>query len=106
MLYNIDTKKWINQSTRAWEGNYPVPRSRFCGKTVFSQETRTWEYVPCTSLHPSESNILTLLPISRLWVYGGMLVDPPGDPVQDVFVLTMPSFVFGLKIQNSGNLVR
>ena len=50
---------------------------------------------------PSGINILTLFQFSRLWVYGGMLINPLGDPVQDVFVLTMPSFMFVPKKQNS-----
>ena len=62
MLYNIETKQWINQTTMAWEGSYPIPRSRFCAQVAFSRETRTWEYVPCVSLHLSEISILTLLP--------------------------------------------
>ena len=55
---------------------------------------------------PPEINILTLFQFSRLWVYGGMLINPLGDPVQDVFVLTMPSFMFVPKTPNSGGFCR
>jgi hypothetical protein len=93
MLYNLDTRQWVNQSAKSWDGEKPVSRSRFCGKTVYSRETNTWEYV-CATLYLSKVDILTLLPIFRLWVYGGMLINPLGGPVQDVYVLTMPSFMY------------
>ncbi|RPA98062.1 hypothetical protein L873DRAFT_1808937 [Choiromyces venosus 120613-1] len=44
MLYDIDNKKWINQTTTFYNNELPVPRTRFCGQTVFSNETKTWEY--------------------------------------------------------------
>jgi len=31
---------------------------------------------------------------NRLWVHGGMLMEPLGDAAPDTWVLTMPSFMF------------
>jgi hypothetical protein len=48
MLYNLDTKQWVNQSTSSWDGEKPISRGRFCGKTVYNRDTNTWEYVCAT----------------------------------------------------------
>jgi len=34
MFYDLDNKKWINQSTTFYNREAPVPRTRFCGQTV------------------------------------------------------------------------
>ena len=44
MFYDLNNKKWINQSTTFYNGEVPVSRTRFCGQTVYSNETKTWEY--------------------------------------------------------------
>ncbi|KAG0125102.1 hypothetical protein HOY82DRAFT_673246 [Tuber indicum] len=72
MLYDLENKKWINQSTTFYNNKVPTPRTRFCGQTVYSDETKTWE----------------------LWVHGGMLMEPLGKAVPDTWVLTMPSFIW------------
>jgi hypothetical protein len=72
MFYDLENKKWINQSTTFYNNKVPTPRTRFCGQTVYSDETKTWEF----------------------WVHGGMLMEPLGKAVPDTWVLTMPSFIW------------
>ncbi|KAG0636096.1 hypothetical protein HOY80DRAFT_386830 [Tuber brumale] len=72
MFYDLDNKNWINQSTTFYNREVPVPRTRFCGQTVYSDETKTWE----------------------LWIHGGMLMEPLGEAVPDAWILTMPSFIW------------
>jgi len=83
MLYDLDNKKWINQSTTFYNGEAPVARTRFCGQTVYSDETKTWE----------------------LWVHGGMLMEPLGEAAPDAWVLTMPSFIWA-RVEIPDSMVR
>lgn len=83
MLYDLDNKRWINQSTTFYNGEVPVSRTRFCGQTVYSDETKTWE----------------------LWVHGGMLMEPLGDAAPDTWVLTMPSFIW-TRVEMPDSMVR
>ncbi|CUS07228.1 unnamed protein product [Tuber aestivum] len=83
MLYDLDGKKWINQSTTFYKGEAPITRTRFCGQTVYSDETKTWE----------------------LWVHGGMLMEPLGEAAPDAWVLTMPSFIW-TRVEVPDSMVR
>lgn len=45
LFYDLDKNKWYKQKTTFIDDDEPITRTRFCGKTVYSNTTNTWEYV-------------------------------------------------------------
>lgn len=111
LFYDLDKNQWYKQQTTFIDGDEPITRTRFCGQTVYSNTTNTWEYAitiylslefSC-AIYGSGFRITLLILFShRLWIYGGQLVDDKGTGVDDIYVLSMPSFMYG----NSGHLLK
>ncbi|KAH0537661.1 hypothetical protein FGG08_005574 [Glutinoglossum americanum] len=83
MLYDISEDRWYNQTTTFYNDELPEPRSRFCSVLVHDNNS---------TRNPNGS--------WELWVYGGQTisgVNGQGGGVDDIWVLTMPSF-FWVKI--------
>ena len=82
-FYDISLKKWYTQQTRYWDGEKPIPRTRFCADIVHEEGSGTYE----------------------LYVYGGQQVEDSRLGVDDIWVLTMPAFVW-IKIPIPNNFYK
>ncbi|KAI9674493.1 MAG: hypothetical protein M1817_001831 [Caeruleum heppii] len=72
MMYDIEKRRWYNQSTSFIRNEKPDPRTRFCGELVYGEQYQTWE----------------------LWIYGGQRIRNESLGVDDIWVLSMPSFIW------------
>ncbi|KAL0640639.1 hypothetical protein Q9L58_000308 [Maublancomyces gigas] len=43
LFYDLDKNKWYKQKTTSIDDDLPVTRTRFCGQTVYSKDTNTWD---------------------------------------------------------------
>lgn len=50
LFYDLDKNVWYKQKTININGEAPITRTRFCGETVYSKDTNTWEYVAANHL--------------------------------------------------------
>ncbi|KAI5806398.1 hypothetical protein DFH27DRAFT_547891 [Peziza echinospora] len=82
-FYDISLKKWYTQQTRYWDGEKPIPRTRFCADIVHEEGSGTYE----------------------LYVYGGQQVEDSRLGVDDIWALTMPAFVW-IKIPIPNNFYK
>jgi hypothetical protein len=69
-VYDIATNSWFNQSTTASNDNYPPARRGFCAVAISA---------PDNSSH-------------NIYVYGGQQGDDIDDSLDDMYVLSLPSF--------------
>ncbi|KAI9891894.1 MAG: hypothetical protein M1814_002279 [Vezdaea aestivalis] len=80
LLWDIDRRTWANQST-SFINEKPEARTRFCSVLVRGQNYNTWD----------------------LWIFGGQRLIDGGLPTDDLWVLSMPSFVWSrISVPQSG----
>jgi hypothetical protein len=69
-VYDIATNSWFNQTTTAANDNYPPSRRGFCAVAISA---------PDNSSH-------------NIYIYGGQQGDDIDDSLDDIYVLSLPSF--------------
>src|SRR5690606_26549181 len=67
-----EREEWYRQPTTFFNNDEPEPRSRFCAALAHDWESDTWD----------------------LWIFGGQSLKDPSEGVSDIWVLSMPSFVW------------
>ena len=71
-FYNLDTNEWYTQQADFINDEKPATRTRFCSVLVREEGTQTWD----------------------LWLYGGQSTEDPTKSPNDIWVLTMPAFMY------------
>lgn len=68
MMYNLDTEEWYKQKTTYIDNNLPITRTRFCGQTVYSNSTNTWEYAAAPAINDiADTDCLTAKTLGIWW---------------------------------------
>ncbi|RPA71406.1 hypothetical protein BJ508DRAFT_336067 [Ascobolus immersus RN42] len=71
-IWDIEKEKWYTQQASFINDKVPKPRSRFCSVMVYDEGKKSWD----------------------IWVYGGQDLKDPESGVSDIWVLSMPSFMW------------
>lgn len=71
-MYDVERGVWFEQPTSWYKSLIPEPRTRFCAALFHDKSTNTFD----------------------LWMHGGQRISNQGEGISDIYVLSMPSFIW------------